>query len=1190
MAYNSTPLDDYLSKIYSIHASGTGVKETSYYPELNNLFNAIGKQLKPRVSGILNPKSKGAGIPDFGFYTSTQLKRGEVNPKQAVNPERGAVEAKGASQDLDKLAESAQVLKYLKLYRLVLITNLREFLLLEIDDSDNVIHRERYSIGKDEATFWASANHEQREATVALHNERLTEFLRRVLLYKAQLTSPEELARFLASYAREALARLEQSPDIPALDQLKKAMEQALGIRFDGDKGTHFFRSTLVQTLFYGVFSAWVLWSRTAEKGAQFDWRAAAWTLHVPMIRSLFEEISKPSTLKPLGIDEVLNWTAVVLNRVQRVPFFKNFQKEHAVQYFYEPFLQAFDPSLRKQLGVWYTPPEIVEYMVERVDRALRTELNLPDGLADPDVYVLDPACGTGAYLVEVVRRINRTLEEKGADALTKQDLKNAVRQRLYGFELLPAPFVVAHLQLGLLLQELGAPLDSKKTEERAAVYLTNALTGWEDKEGLPPLTGTFYPELRAEYDAAREVKRKKPILVVLGNPPYNAYAGTSPDQENGLVEPYKKGLISEWGIKKFNLDDLYVRFFRLAERRVAETTGRGVVCFVSNFSYLRDPSFVVMRQHLLGNFDRLWFDNLNGDSRETGKVTPTGLPDPSAFSTPQNTAGIRTGTAIGLLVRIPSTLPETEDYSINPAVRYRDVWGIGKREQLLQSLELSGEEFEGLYRPAKPIKRNRFSFRGGEADLKYDAWPSVVELSKFKSNGLMEKRGGALTDTNYQKLEQRFKTYFDKDISWESYVFNNESLTVEQSGFVPQKARQLAIDGEGYSEKNISKYSIRPFDQRWAYYTSSSAIWNRPRPVLKEQVWEGNSFFVTRPMASADDEGNAAYCTTSLGDNDSMRGHAYYFPVLLKVLPKKSKKKKVATLSFLPEEAPTTLEIANLSVLAREYLEGLGLSNLDQLPTASLIWNHALAIAYSTRYKHRHAAGIRQDWLRIPLPVSADTLKVSAKLGEQIAAILDIDLHVVGVSHSPVKTIQPFGRLDVVAPATEANLALTAGWGRGGHGKPVMPGPGRIKIRPYSELERQSMESLFSERGLDADSGYAIVGTQALDIYLNATTRWVAVPASVWEFTIGGYQILKKWLSYREQVVSGCELTVDEARYISQVVRRILSLLLLTPALDINYNVCANDSYIWPGTEAIAEVLIETPVETVAEQSNKCR
>ena len=197
----------------------------------------------------------------------------------------------------------------------------------------------------------------------------------------------------------------------------------------------------------------------------------------------------------------------------------------------------------------------------------------------------------------------------------------------------------VAHLQIGLLLQSLAVPLDDAKNE-RAGIFLTNALTGWDFAGENPKLAN--WPELEAERRGAGKVKQEKPILVIIGNPPYNAYAGISPEEEQGLVEPYKEGLVKEWGIKKFNLDDLYVRFFRLAERRIAEKTGKGIVCFISNFSYLSDPSFVVMRQRFLKEFDSLWFDCLNGDSRETGKLTPDGKPDPSVFSTEQNREGIR--------------------------------------------------------------------------------------------------------------------------------------------------------------------------------------------------------------------------------------------------------------------------------------------------------------------------------------------------------------------------------------------------------------------------------------------------------------------------------------------------------------------------------------------------------------------
>jgi len=241
------------------------------------------------------------------------------------------------------------------------------------------------------------------------------------------------------------------------------------------------------------------------------------------MIRAFFEEIVTPTNTSQLDLEDVLGWAEATLNRIDPTEFFKRFEEENAVQYFYEPFLEAFDPELRKQLGVWYTPPEIVRYMVTRVDAVLRTELGVADGLADDSVYILDPCCGTGTYLVEVLKHIHGTHIANGMAALAGQVVKQAAERRVFGFEILPAPFVVAHLQLGLLLQNLGAPFTASR--ERAAVYLTNALTGWEPPEGAKrklPLR-----EFEDERDAAEKVKRNTPILVVIGNPPYNAYAGT---------------------------------------------------------------------------------------------------------------------------------------------------------------------------------------------------------------------------------------------------------------------------------------------------------------------------------------------------------------------------------------------------------------------------------------------------------------------------------------------------------------------------------------------------------------------------------------------------------------------------------------------------------------------------------------
>ena len=199
--------------------------------------------------------------------------------------------------------------------------------------------------------------------------------------------------------------------------------------------------------------------------------------------------------------------------------------------YFYEPFLEAFDPALRKQLGVWYTPAEVVRYMVARVDRALKEDLGIEDGLAAENVYVLDPCCGTGAYLAETLNRIAANLRDKGLGALTGARVKQAATQRVFGFEIMPAPFVVAHLQVGLTMQALDAPL-SEDGNERAGVFLTNALTGWEPRTQKP----LPFPELEEERDRAERVKQDTPVLAILGNPPLQRVRGHGGGRGAGAV------------------------------------------------------------------------------------------------------------------------------------------------------------------------------------------------------------------------------------------------------------------------------------------------------------------------------------------------------------------------------------------------------------------------------------------------------------------------------------------------------------------------------------------------------------------------------------------------------------------------------------------------------------------------------
>ena len=1163
-------VEAYIRGLWEIRATGAAVAETSYYPALANLLNEIGKTLKPKVRCILQTANVGAGNPDGGLFTSDQLRQGrDPEPEQGQLPARGAIEVKPTSKDVRTTARTKQVQKYLATYGLVLVTNYREFLVVGLNAKGGPEPLEGYALAENETDFWEQAAHARRCA--GRHGAQLTEYLKRAMLHAAPLTEPKDVAWFLASYARDALARVERQKDLPALADVRASLEEALGMKFTGEKGEHFFRSTLVQTIFYGVFSAWVLWHReNPDRSDEFDWRVAEWSLRVPIIRALYEHVVTPTKLGPLGLPEVLNWTGAVLTRADRATFFRRFQEEQAVQYFYEPFLEAFDPGLRKQLGVWYTPREIVQYQVARVDTVLREELDIPDGLADPKVVVLDPCCGTGAYLVEVLRKIAETLRTKGGDALIASDLKAAAMNRVFGFEILPAPFVVSHLQLGLELAREGAPL-GRKEGQRVGVYLTNALTGWEPPEG--PKQYVFpWPELGEERDAAEHVKREEAILVILGNPPYNAFAGVSPAEEQGLVDPYKEGLNKPvedggWGIRKFNLDDLYVRFFRLAERRIAEMTGRGVVSFISNHSWVADPSFVVLRKRLLDNFDCFWIENLHGN-RKISEYAPDGRTSETIFAIGGFSVGIQQGVATSLWVKTGKRRKRP------PVVLFRDDISDAKaqerRRQLLYTLD--AKNFDAAYPKATPCPENRYSFRPEDVAAHYVVWPSVRDLCALPpSNGLMEKRGGALIDLERSALAQRMRVYFDKSLDWEAYTLIQGDLTRDQGRFDPRAARAKALAREGYGDEHIVRYAVRAFDTRWCYYTGVRPLWNEPRPALWAQCWVGNEFFVTRPAGVASPEGIPLWYTSFLGDNDFLRGHAYYFPMRVRNGERLEERQQATLFDALGDDRVLERPVANLVDKARDYLASLRVPDPDtDAAAARLIWMHALAIACSPAYLGENADGIRRDWPRVPLPAKRKALKASAELGRRVAALLDTEVDVPGATAGKVgpllRTVGVLSRVGggTLDPDTD-DLAVTAGWGHTGKRGATMPGKGKLLIRKYSDGELEAIDAEAAKRGSTRKALLKLLGADTRDVYLNDVAYWRNVPAGVWEYYIGGYQVVKKWLSYREAVLFGRPLRTEEARYVTEMVRRITALVLLQPALDTNYRAVKADTYDWP-------------------------
>ncbi len=250
-------IQEYLADLRRIRASGGATGERSYYPVLTNLLNAVGSAVKPQVFCVAELAEQGAGHPDFGLYTKRQVQRGTPRPGQV--PERGVVEVKPAGDDAWLTADSDQVSRYWGRYRLVLVTNTRDFVLVGEDGQGKPVKLEPFRLAGSEQAFLTRL--ETPRAFARDVGAGLGEYLCRALSHSASIVEPKDLAWLMASYARDGLARVEAAGDDPSLHAVRSALEEALGVRFEGEKGAAFFRSTLVPTLFYGVFSAWVLWA-----------------------------------------------------------------------------------------------------------------------------------------------------------------------------------------------------------------------------------------------------------------------------------------------------------------------------------------------------------------------------------------------------------------------------------------------------------------------------------------------------------------------------------------------------------------------------------------------------------------------------------------------------------------------------------------------------------------------------------------------------------------------------------------------------------------------------------------------------------------------------------------------------------------------------------------------------------------
>lgn len=1163
---NMKAVVDYVLETRALESHATST-ENSFYPAIKNLVSAI---LKER------------GLP-FGIRVNTSEAKGKVRdmPDFVLGDDKMFVgvygEVKRPDVTLEDLAISTeqndQIGRYLAQTGVVLISNVRGFGLLACvagydRPTTGTVPPDKRALIKTvdlwSATTGAGPRTKIDDETVA----DLLEIFERSVTDYAPLADPADLAKVLARQARDAKDKLPE--DLKPVKPLLDDYHQALGLSFniDDEKGNRFFRSSLVQTAFYSLFAAWVLWDKVANTDARFEIDDAHAYLPIPFLDALLHDIRHPKRLKALGLEDHLARAIATLNRVNRPLFrarmtFPTVDEQTtaaAITYFYEPFLEAFDPKLRDELGVWYTPPEIVRYQVRRVHHILKTELNRPRGLADPDVVVLDPCCGTGAYLLEVARCIAEEAKADGDEAAIGLELCRAFQERIIGFEILTAPFAIAQLQLYLLLDSLGARPDPEK---RLTIFLTNALSGWHDS-GNVKLT---FPEMREEFDASQEVKRNAKIIVVIGNPPYDRFAGAAQAEEAGLVARYKgielvddletktkqvkrdefgnpkkkqRGqslLYLEYGVRKQLLDDLYIRFYRMAEERIGEMAEFGVVSFISNSSYLTGRSHPIMRKSLLSNFHQMWIDNLNGDKYRTGKLIPAGLPgagtaDQSIFTTDMDPRGIQPGTAIVTLVK----RSEAKTAPTATAVYYRDFWGLAnaKRTELIAALPTGEGQTSTPYQTVTPTRESRWRLSPTMVEGGFEAWPGLDELFPKSYQGVNHNRGieGGIIGYSRHEVEQRLAAYFDS-MSFAEALAAFPEIGAERARYEPEQAwTQLKAEGH-FQAQAVKDFLTFPLDQRHIYYVDQHKWLNEARPDLAANIGD-NEFLLTVPEPRKVSEARPVFATTLANLHVHERGSV--------VFPRETRG------DDLLSDRDANIGEKTWRILRAHFGLTGERRDADARTFVGKLFRVSFAILHAPAYQAEHKSALSADWAHLPIPKDRELFEGLVTTGEQVTRLLDAnrdarDVIEAVLGRERAAAIGPLKRADG-GNLRSADLKITITYWGGGKG--------RWRPRHFG-VDDAPLEAW----------GEGVWGERTGDLHISDDAFFAHVPEAVWTFQLGGYPVLKKWLGYRQaDRRDGHPLTDGERKWFRQIIQRIAALLALGPELDALYQRAAADAF----------------------------
>jgi predicted helicase len=827
------------------------------------------------------------------------------------------------------------------------------------------------------------------------------------------------------------------------------------------------FADIYAQTLAYGMFAA-RLHDPTLDN---FSRQEAAELIPKsnPFLRKLFGYIAGPD------IDErivtVVDNLAEVFRATNVEQLLKNFgkstQTNDPIIHFYETFLAEYDPKLRKARGVWYTPEPVVNFIVRAVDDILKTEFDLPQGLADtsktkikldtqtPDkrsvtgykqiekevhkVQILDPATGTGTFLAEVVKFIynKNFIAMKGA---WSGYVEEHLIPRLNGFELLMASYSMAHLKLDMLLTETGY---KSIKNERLNIYLTNSL------EEHHKDTGTLFSNwLSSEANEANHIKRDTPVMCVIGNPPYSGISSNKGQWISDLIEDYKYVDGIHFKERKHWLNDDYVKFIRYSQHYI-EKNGSGVLAFINPHGFLDNPTFRGMRWNLLKTYDKIYTIDLHGNAKKK-EVCPDGSPD-------QNVFDIMQGVAITFFVKTG----EKKANDLGDIFHY-DLYGKN---------DLKSVKFEKL-KPQKPFLF--FVPKNNEGKESYDAGFGVDNLFPTNVTGIVTARDSVVIDMNEKNLLNRINKFTDiqhSDDEIRNWLFPNKKegkyLIGDSRGWKLTDARNKILDNDHKSI--IKNIDYRPFDTRKIYYSPDMVDWGREK-YMQHIVENKNYAFVTARQSTTENW-SLAQITKNMIDNRyhfSYKGIPTEFPLYL--YPETNGQQ---TIDKSTERKPNlNQEIIN------EIAEKLGITFTNEKEDTKKtfapidILDYIYAVLHSPTYREKYKEFLKIDFPRVSYPKNENTFWNLVKLGKEVREIHLLE------SNKVEDYITSYEMAEDAE--NDHNIVNT-------------------------KIGKKDWEIIDTEKQLGR-------------IWINESKYFDNVPVTAWEFYIGGYQPAQKWLKDRKE------------------------------------------------------------------------